>query len=217
MAAALYRPGGWTFDHRRAVSDIWLSAPGGRHPLNEPQYRSLIAPTVKAARHVPETVGGAQASAESAQFSKNDRAAFADLGFSGPLDQITQASKNALGRVAEPARHAGLEVEFSGVRPGPSGSGEGAGDAIGLAVAFVVLMVVFGGAPTRVDRSPRARPRCRGRAADRAAGGAGVCAGASAGAGGQPCGAGIGQLGGLHEGLGRHSRTTTQRTARRRR
>jgi putative drug exporter of the RND superfamily len=99
MAAALYRPGGWTFDHRRAVPDIWLSVLSGlgrlaagvghmsnsstvpgtesqqaldlrerKFPetdgalarivfaappgdtLNEPQHRSLIAPTVKAAR-----------------------------------------------------------------------------------------------------------------------------------------------------------------------
>jgi len=126
-----------------AVARIVFAAPPG-HTLKEPQYRSLISPTLQAARQVPQSVGGSQAFAESAQFSHDGQAAFADLSFSVPLDQITQAAKTALGKVADPARKAGLEVEFSGVQPGPSGSGEGAGDVIGLCVAFIVLLIVFG-------------------------------------------------------------------------
>jgi uncharacterized membrane protein YdfJ with MMPL/SSD domain len=127
-----------------ATARIVFAAPPG-HTLNQPQYRGLVQPTLNLARRVPQTVPGVAGQLrESAQFSKDGRIAFADLSFSVPLDKLTSQTKSALGKVADPARKAGLEVEFSGVQPGPSGSGEGAGDVIGIVVAFIVLMIVFG-------------------------------------------------------------------------
>jgi len=48
-----------------------------------------------------------------------------------------------LERVAEPARKAGLEVEFSGGVIITSTSGQDYGDVIGLIIAFIVLFIVF--------------------------------------------------------------------------
>ena len=127
-----------------AVARIVFAAPPG-HTLNEPQYRAVIQPTINAARQVPQTVPNVAAGfRQSAQVSNNGRVAFADLSFNVTLDKLNQSTKDDLNKVAAPARKAGLQVQFSGVQPGPSGSGEGAGDVIGLIVAFIVLMVVFG-------------------------------------------------------------------------
>jgi RND superfamily putative drug exporter len=126
-----------------AVARIVFAAPKG-HKLTEPRYRALIAPTLARARHVPQTVGGAAAFRQSAQLSKDGRIAFADLNFSVTVDKIKASTKKALERVAEPARRAGLEVEFSGGVIVTSTSGQDFGDVIGLIVAFFVLLVVFG-------------------------------------------------------------------------
>jgi RND superfamily putative drug exporter len=126
-----------------ATARIVFAAPPG-HTLTEPQYRKLIAPTVQRAQEVPQTVGGATAFRDSAQLSKNRRVAYADINFTVPVAKIDKSTKEALERVAEPARKAGLEVEFSGGVITTATSGQDYGDVIGLIVAFIVLLVVFG-------------------------------------------------------------------------
>jgi RND superfamily putative drug exporter len=126
-----------------ATARIVFAAPPG-HRLTEPRYRSLVAPTIQAARQVPQSAGGASAFRESFQLSKDGRIGFADLHFTVSVDKITQATKNALAKVAVPAQRAGLEVEYSGGVLITHDSGEGFGDIIGLAVAFIVLLIVFG-------------------------------------------------------------------------
>src|SRR5436305_3225700 len=77
-----------------AVARIVFAAPAG-HTLKEPQYRSVVGPTVTAARHVPQTVGGTAAFRQSFQISKNGRVGFADLNFNVPLDKVTKSTKDA--------------------------------------------------------------------------------------------------------------------------
>ncbi len=194
MASVLYRLGGWTFDHRRAVVAIWVgvlialgalaaalggkvsntftvpgtesqralnllnrefpgtggaaarivfAAPAG-HTLAEPQYRSVVLPTLRAAQQVPQTVGGASAFRQSFELSRNKRVGFGDLQFAVPVDKIANSTKAALERVAAPARRAGLAVAYSGGVVTTHSSGEGFGEIIGLVVAFIVLAIVFG-------------------------------------------------------------------------
>src|SRR5437763_7203396 len=126
-----------------ATARIVFAAPPG-HTLAEPRYRSLIAPTIRLAKQVPQSVGGSAAFRQSFQLSSDRRIGFADLQFSVPVDKISNSTKAALARVAGPARRAGLEVEYSGGVVTTHSSGEGFGDVIGLAVAFVVLLIVFG-------------------------------------------------------------------------
>jgi RND superfamily putative drug exporter len=126
-----------------ATARIVFAAPAG-HTLLEPQYRSLIAPTIRAAQTVPQTLGGAAAFRQSFQISNNRRVAFADLQFAVPVDKISSSTKAALEKVARPARRAGLEVEYSGGVIVTHSGGEGIGDIIGLVVAFIVLAIVFG-------------------------------------------------------------------------
>src|SRR5205823_2912430 len=51
-----------------ATARIVFAAPAG-HKLTEPRYRALIAPTIKQAKEVPQTVGGPTAFRQSAQLS----------------------------------------------------------------------------------------------------------------------------------------------------
>jgi RND superfamily putative drug exporter len=126
-----------------ATARIVFAAPAG-HTLLDPAYRKLIAPTIRAAQQVPQSVGGAQAFRQSFQISKDRRIAFADLQFSVPVDKISNSTKAALAKVAQPARRAGLQVEYSGGVIITHNGGEGIGDIIGLVVAFIVLCIVFG-------------------------------------------------------------------------
>src|SRR5437764_2066738 len=126
-----------------ATARIVIAAPPG-HTLTEPQYRPVILPTIRLAQHVPQSVGGAEAFRQSFQISADRRIAFADLQFAVPVDKVSNATEAALGRVAAPARHAGLEVAYSGGVVTTHSSGEGIGEIIGLVIAFIVLAIVFG-------------------------------------------------------------------------
>ena len=126
-----------------ATARVVVAAPAG-HTLNDVRYRGLLAPTLKLVREVPQTVQGTGSAKAPLTVSKDQRIAFGDISFTVPVDKLTTRTKNALERVAEPARRAGLEVEFSG---GIVSTGKGSGsstEVLGIAIAFVVLLITFG-------------------------------------------------------------------------
>jgi putative drug exporter of the RND superfamily len=125
-----------------ADARIVFAAPSG-HTLLEPEYKALVAPTVALARKVPQTVGGSQSFLGPLVVSPDKTVAFADLHFAVPVAQITAATKASLAQVADPARKAGLEVEFSGGVIVSSAKGGGNGDLIGIVIAFIVLSITF--------------------------------------------------------------------------
>jgi RND superfamily putative drug exporter len=126
-----------------ATTRIVFAAPAG-HDLTEARYRKLVNPTIPLAQRVPQSVGSAKAFAGSAHLSPDRRIAFADLHFLVPVASLKSSTLTALSRVAQPARAAGLEVEFSG---GVTATGKGQSsstDLIGLGIALLVLLVTFG-------------------------------------------------------------------------
>lgn len=126
-----------------ASARIVFAAPAG-HKLTERRYRAVIKPTIARARDVPQTVGGPTAFEKSAQLSKNGRVLFADISFAVSVDKLKESTKDALQRVAGPARKAGLEVAFSGGVITTHSGGQDYGDIVGLVIAFFVLLIVFG-------------------------------------------------------------------------
>jgi uncharacterized membrane protein YdfJ with MMPL/SSD domain len=123
---------------------IVFAAPPG-HRLTDPQYNNLVVPTVKLVERVPQTVGVSGTNLKSPLTLSKDRAiGFADIDFAVSVDKLSQQTKDALERVAGPARKAGLGVEFSGGVISTSSSGGGSSDVIGLLIAFVVLYFMFG-------------------------------------------------------------------------
>jgi RND superfamily putative drug exporter len=126
-----------------ATARIVFAAPAGE-ALTEARYRKLIGPTIALAQRVPQSLGSGKAFAATVQLSRDRRIAFADLHFLVPVASLKKSTLDALSRVAQPARAAGLEVEFSGgVTPTGKGSSS-ATDLIGLAIALMVLLITFG-------------------------------------------------------------------------
>jgi RND superfamily putative drug exporter len=132
-----------------ATARIVFAAPAG-HTLTEARYRKLVGPTIALAQRVPQSLGSGKAFAATVQLSRDRRIAFADLHFLVPVASLKKSTLTALSQVAQPARAAGLEVEFSGgVTPTGKGSSNST-DLIGLGIALVVLLIMFGTLVTAV-------------------------------------------------------------------
>jgi RND superfamily putative drug exporter len=128
-----------------ATARLVFAAPAG-HTLDEKRYAGVVDPTIAAAQKVPQSVTTGEQFSQSFTMSKDKRVGFADLHFAVPVADLKDSTKDALERVADPAREAGLTVEFSG---GVIATGEGEGSSseqIGVVVAFFVLLVTFGSA-----------------------------------------------------------------------
>ncbi|HEY6775196.1 MAG TPA: MMPL family transporter [Thermoleophilaceae bacterium] len=128
-----------------ATARIVFAAPEG-HTLDEPQYRKVVDPTVERAQAVPQSVTTGEQFLRGFTPSKDKTIGFADLHFAVPVEDLKDSTKEALERVADPARKAGLEVEFSGGVISTSEEETSAGEQIGVLVAFIVLLVSFGSA-----------------------------------------------------------------------
>jgi RND superfamily putative drug exporter len=128
-----------------ATARVVFAAPAG-HTLDEEQYADVVDPTIAAAQKVPQAVTTGEQFGESFTMSKDKTVGFADLHFAVAVADLKDETKDALEKVAEPAREAGLQVEFSG---GVIATGEGessSSEQIGVIVAFFVLLVTFGSA-----------------------------------------------------------------------
>ena len=128
-----------------ATARIVFAAPEG-HTLDEERYRKVVDPTVERAQAVPQSVTTGEQFVKGFTPSKDKTIGFADLHFAVPVEDLKDSTKDALERVAGPAREAGLQVEFSGGVISTSEEESSAGEQIGVVVAFIVLLVSFGSA-----------------------------------------------------------------------
>ncbi|WP_327115261.1 MMPL family transporter [Nocardia sp. NBC_01730] len=77
--------------------------------------------------------------------SPDQRVALGSVQFSVPAGEVTEETLDEVDRIAEPARDAGLEVEFSGaVYPGFTAEVPETPEIFGIAAAFVILLITFG-------------------------------------------------------------------------
>ena len=126
-----------------ATARVVFAAPAG-HTLDEPRYREVVEPTVEAAKRVPQSVTTGEQFAQGFVASRDKKVGFADLHFEVEVADLKDSTKEALERVADPAREAGLQVEFSGGVVSSAEAESGTGEQIGVVVAFFVLLVTFG-------------------------------------------------------------------------
>jgi putative drug exporter of the RND superfamily len=119
---------------------IVFATPEGER-VTDPENRAAIEETVARAAEVPQAVAAVDPF-EAQAISENGRIAFADVPFEVAADAVEDSSRDQLEASVEPAREAGMDVEFSGgvVR---TEAEEPAAEAIGIVVAFVVLFVMF--------------------------------------------------------------------------
>ena len=125
-----------------ATARMVFAAPEGR-TLADPRYQEVAEQTVRKAQKVPQTVTTGEQFAASATLSEDERVAFADLSFEVPVEELEDSTKDALERVAEPARDAGLQVEFSGGVISTASEESTSTETIGVIVAFFVLLISF--------------------------------------------------------------------------
>jgi putative drug exporter of the RND superfamily len=126
-----------------ATARIVFAAPPGQ-TLAEERYKTVVEPTVERAQQVPQSVTTGRQFIEGFTPSKDKTIGFADLHFAVPVEDLKDSTKEALERVADPAREAGLQVAFSGGVVSTSEAESTAGEQIGVIVAFVVLLISFG-------------------------------------------------------------------------
>ena len=126
-----------------ATARLVFAAPKG-HTLDEPRYEKVVDPTVERARAVPQTVTTGEQFVEGFTLSRDRTIGFADLHFAVPVEDLSDSTKEALERVAEPAREAGLQVEFSGGVVSTSEGEQSSAEVIGVVASFVVLFISFG-------------------------------------------------------------------------
>jgi RND superfamily putative drug exporter len=124
-----------------ATARLVFAAPEG-HTLDE--YREVVDPTVERAQEVPQAATTGKEFIRGFVASEDKTIGFADLHFTVPVEDLTDETKDALEEVAEPAREAGLQVEFSGGVVSTSEAEHSNSEQIGVIVAFFVLLAAFG-------------------------------------------------------------------------
>ncbi|MGW4741345.1 MMPL family transporter [Nocardia xishanensis] len=79
--------------------------------------------------------------------SPDQRVALGSVQFSVPAGEVSQDTLEGVNRVADPAREAGLDVEFSGaVYPGFTAEIPHTPEVLGVVAALIILLVTFGAA-----------------------------------------------------------------------
>ena len=122
-----------------AAARVVFAAPEGES-LADPEHRAAVTATLERAQGAPE-VTAVSDPYETKALTADGRIGFADVIYPVPAEELDQETRDALADTAEPARAAGLEVEFGGgvvKEPAHAGS-EGMGMMIGYAVLAITL------------------------------------------------------------------------------
>ncbi|NHC13103.1 MMPL family transporter [Motilibacter deserti] len=124
-----------------ATARIVVAAPAGEQ-VTDPEAKGQVESVLAKAAQADQIVAVSDPYAASA-VSRDGRVAYATVTYGVQADAITDAAREQLLAAAEPARDAGLQVEFGGeaTQAVPE---QGATEAIGVLVALVVLAVTFG-------------------------------------------------------------------------
>ena len=128
------------------MNPVVLRAPDGEK-ISAAKFKTPIDDTVKALKADPDvrSASGPLASGSSGQLSKNESIGYVALNLRPSSSELTLDDANRIVALADPARHAGLEVGFGGYlgqkvsKPDTHSS-----EVIGLGMAVIVLLFTFG-------------------------------------------------------------------------
>jgi putative drug exporter of the RND superfamily len=123
-----------------ASARMVFAAPEGES-LNDKQNRDAVEASVAKAQNaagVQQVIDPYEAHT----ITKDGRIAYADVVYPVPADEIDDAQRDELAATAEPARDAGLQVEYGGgiVTESTTSSSE----SMGMMIGFVVLAITLG-------------------------------------------------------------------------
>ena len=127
-----------------ATARIVFAAPQGEK-VTDPDVRSHVTQALAQAAKADQVVSVTDPyqSPGSPAISDDGRVAYATVSYSVQSDKITSTARDQLLDVAEPARAAGVEVEFGGEAT-QAQPAQGATEAIGVLIALLVLAITFG-------------------------------------------------------------------------
>jgi RND superfamily putative drug exporter len=128
------------------MNPVVLRAPDGKK-ISAAKFKTPIDDTVKAFKADPDirSASSPLASGSSGQLSKNESIGYVALNLRPSSSDLTLDDANRIVALADPARHAGLEVGFGGYlgqkvsKPDTHSS-----EVIGLGMAVIVLLFTFG-------------------------------------------------------------------------
>ncbi|MFI6346697.1 MMPL family transporter [Streptomyces sp. NPDC050560] len=124
------------------VSRVVFEAPEG-DTLATPEVRAAIGAGLKRAARVPHVIQVADPS-KTGTVSRDRTIGYADVRYDDIPQNVPESSKDDLSRAMDPARDAGITVEFGGSASTPPVEVGGPAEVIGVVVAFVVLAVALG-------------------------------------------------------------------------
>jgi putative drug exporter of the RND superfamily len=123
-----------------ATARMVFEAPAGE-TLAEPENQAAVTESLAAAAKA-EDVDAVTDPFKDGTVSEDGRIAFADVIYPVPADEISDTAADQLEASADPARAAGLEVDFGGGIV--FDESETNSEAVGIVVAFVVLSITLG-------------------------------------------------------------------------
>ena len=116
--------------------------------VRDPEVQAAIAATqtrLATLGHATQVVGAATPGLGDAFVSRDGTTAYATVQYDTSAAKLPADAYDRLQAAADPARHAGLQVEFGGAVPDAfSPLTTGNADAIGLIVAVIILLLAFG-------------------------------------------------------------------------
>ncbi len=124
-----------------ASARVVFAAPEGT-TLTEPSARAAVESSVANLAAGPSVTGVSDPFAATS-ISDDGTIAFATVSFDADAADLTLAATDALEAAPDPARDAGLQVDFGGDAL-PAAEHSSSSEVIGLAVAIVVLLITFG-------------------------------------------------------------------------
>ncbi|GAA1183232.1 RND superfamily putative drug exporter [Kitasatospora gansuensis] len=124
------------------VARVVFAAPEGG-TLTGPAAGAAIADGLRTAAQLPGVVAVLDP-AHGGAISADGRIGYADVRFGVAADEVPQTAKDALSRAMDPARSAGLAVEFGGSAMQPKTEVGGPAEVVGVVLAFVILALALG-------------------------------------------------------------------------
>jgi uncharacterized membrane protein YdfJ with MMPL/SSD domain len=123
-----------------ASARVVYKAPEGES-LNDPANKAAVMASVEEAKHAADVTAVIDPYS-AGSLTKDGRIGYADVIYPVPAGEIEEETRDELASVADPARDAGMQVEFGG---GLVDDSEEAGsESAGMMIAFVVLAITLG-------------------------------------------------------------------------
>lgn len=130
-------------DFAGAQTQVTFAAPEGR-VVTDPALAPRIDQAVAAANAIPD-IAAAAGPTQTRQIAPDGRVGLGTVQWTAPIGEVSDSALSELDAAMQPARDAGLQVEYSGaVFPGYKVAVPHLPEIIGISVAFVILLITFG-------------------------------------------------------------------------